>query len=209
MNTNKLRLPRVAFNNLIAFLNSFKRIDDETFKNELDSEMEYVSYSKPTVIQKENKVANKAFFCIQGMVYAYYKKETGDIVPFRIFQKGEIAVLADSFFNKRRASAGLMACADTNLLSIDSIALKQIFNNHPGAVLLAANILSCILDKDRLRNILLNLKGVDRIREFYQQFPVLALENNLQFMDKQIAAYLHMTSVNFCKLKSEVLPGII
>ncbi|WP_431293391.1 Crp/Fnr family transcriptional regulator [Pedobacter sp. P26] len=204
MNTKKLRLPRTAFQNLLAFLDSFKRIDDHTFRNALDSEMEFAEFSTPTIIQPEHKVANKAFFISKGMAYAYYSDENGNKIPFRIFQKGEIALLADSFFNKRRAKTGLMACGDTAALSIESISLKQIFSKHPGASMLAANILSSIMDKDRLRNILLNLKGIDRIREFYNQFPMLENENKLQFFDKQIAAYLHMTSVSFSRLKAEL-----
>lgn len=141
MNTNKLKLPRVAFQNLMAFLNSFKRIDDLTFRNDLDSEMEYAEYQKPTEIQQENKVANKAFFVVRGMAFAYYRDADGNQVPFRLFPKGEIALLADSFFNKRRAKTGLVACGGTQLLSVDSISLRQIFSKYPGATLLAANIL--------------------------------------------------------------------
>lgn len=204
MNTNKLRLPRVAFHNLLAFLNSFKRVDDVTFRNDLDSEMEFSEYHRPTEIQRENKVANKAFFVVRGMAFAYYRDAEGNQVPFRLFPKGEIALLADSFFNKRRAKTGLVACADTQLLSIDSISLRQIFAKYPGSTLLAANILSSIMDKDRIRNVLLGLKGIDRIREFYVQFPALVAENNMQFMDKQIAAYLHMSSVSFSRLKAGI-----
>lgn len=183
---------------------SIKEIDDVTFRNDLDAEMEFAEYQKPEVIQQENKVANKAFFVVRGMAYAFYRNPEGSQIPFRLFPKGEIALLADSFFNKRRAKTGLMACADTQLLSIDSIALKQVFAKYPGAVLLATNILSSIMDKDRIRDILLCHKGIDRIREFYAQFPALSLENNLQFLDKQIAAYLHMSSVTFSRLKAEI-----
>lgn len=193
----------------MAFLDSFKRIDDHTFRNSLDSEMEYEEYAEPTLLQAERKVANKAFFIHKGMAYAFYTDPAGARVPFRIFQKGEIALLADSFFNKRRSKTGLMACADTTLLSIDTISLRQIFARNPGASLLAANILSSIMDKDRLRDILLGLKGIDRIREFYAQFPMLERENNLQFLDKQIAAYLHMNSVTFSRLKHELLESLV
>jgi|GEM_PF-3324135 len=205
MNANKLKLPRAAFQNLMAFLNSFKRIDDLTFRNDLDAEMEYSEYLRPEIIQKENQVSNKAFFVVRGMAYSFYHDPDGNEIPFRLFPKGEIALLADSFFNKRRAKKGLMACADTQLLSIDSISLRQIFSKYPGSTILAANILSSIMDKDRILNMLLTLKGIDRIREFYAQFPALSVENGLQFLDRNIAAYLHMSAVSFSRLKAEAV----
>lgn len=60
------------------------------------------------------------------------------------------------------------------------------------------------MDKDRLRNMLLAMKGADSVREFYRQFPALAVENDMQFLDKHIAAYLHMSSVSFSRLKAEI-----
>jgi len=204
MNKNKLRLPRVAFQNLLAFLNGFKRIDEVTFRNDLDSEMEFSEYHKPTEIQHLHKVANKAFFVVRGMAYAYYLDADGNQVPFRLFPKGEIALLPNSFFNKRRAKTGLVACGGTQLLSIDSISLRKVFAKHPGAMLLAANILASIMDKDRIRNMLLDMKGIEKISEFFLQFPFLGEENEIQFLDKQIAGYLHMSPVSFSRLKAEI-----
>jgi len=204
MNTNKLRLPRVAFQNLLAFLNGFKRIDELTFRNDLNAVMEFSEYDHQTDIQHENKVADKAFFVVRGMAFAYYRDARGNQVPFRLFPKGEIALLPNSFFNKRRAKTGLIACADTELLSIDSLSLRKIFVKHPGAMLLTANILASIMDKDRIRNILLDMKGIEKVREFYHQFAALEAENEMQFLDKQIAAYLHMSPVSFSRLKAEL-----
>ena len=54
-------------------------------------------YYRTQVIQYENKLADKAFFVAQGLVYAYFFYPDQEVVAFRIFKVGEIALIPESF----------------------------------------------------------------------------------------------------------------
>lgn len=202
--SNQLPTATQDFTALMDFMTGFMRVTDANFEQQLRGLLKTKLFYKSIVIQAEHKLADKAFFVAQGLVFAFVYNKDQDIVPFRIFRAGEIALIPESFMNGRSARYNLMACADTRLLEISLTQMNGVYNGFPQAVMLALQIVAGMFEKDLEKQRMLILGRRQSIVEFYNRYPELLRKNTFLFRDMYIARYLHMNPVTFSRLKANL-----
>jgi CRP-like cAMP-binding protein len=189
------------FSHLSSFLDSFERISDRSFYHKLKEILDVAEFKHPKTIQHHLKNANKAFYISKGMVIAYYYNDDQEVIPFRIFLKGEIALIPESFMLEETARYSLMAMGNTKLLVISKANVYDLFYHYPQTVRLAIKIISSLFHKDLERDALMGNGHSTALEKFYHQYGDIISGNMMEFRDKYIAAYLHMSPITFSRLK--------
>jgi CRP-like cAMP-binding protein len=195
------------FEAILQCIENFSRISDSRFENELFSTIKTFVYHRPTILQYENKLSDKSYFVAKGFVFAFFYDENQEIVAFRIFTKGEVALIPDSFMNLRIAGCSLMVCSDSRLLEITHADALYLYETFPEIVMVTVQMLAEMNMKDVDRDKMLSLGKKGSISRFYELYPELYGNTTHQFRDMYIARYLHMNPVTFSRLRRELFPN--
>lgn len=195
------------FQSTMAGLSQFLRISDQRFEDTSRPKLITSVYHRPKIIQHEQKIADKSFYVKQGMAFAFYYDCNNEIVPFRLFVAGEIAQIPESLHTGKPATYSLMACKNTRLVEMGHQNLQEIYTLFPEAVFLSLHITASLCEKDRMKDQMQGLDNKESILKFYKTYPFLYRNNVLWFRDKYIAAYLHISTITFSKLKRKIYAG--
>lgn len=198
---------REDFDALLKFTFDFSRIPDVKFEEHFFSLVRTLNYHRSEVLQYENKVSERAYFIAKGLVFAFFYNRDQEIVAFRIFKEGEVAMIPDSFMNGKVAEYSLMTCADTRLLEITRANAFDLYQTFPLMVMLTVQLLGDISIKDMDRDKVLSLGRKGSITRFYELYPELYGNTSFQFRDMYIARFLNMNPVTFSRLRRKLFPN--
>lgn len=207
INSEEIENSRADFEALMDFMLGFMRVVDPGFEQELFGMLRTWVYYRPGMLQYEHKMADKAFFVAKGLVFAFFYNLDQEIVAFRIFKKGEIALIPESFISGQVAGYSLMVCADSRLMEISASQMGYVYEAFPQAVMLALKIVAGLFDKDVQKDKMLSLGKLESIRRFYELYPDLYGNTGMQFFDMYIARHLNMSPITFSRLRKELFPS--
>jgi hypothetical protein len=194
------------FESLMGCLFLDRRLPDLGFEGAFFGVLKTLVYHKPMILQYERRAADRAFFVARGFVFAFFYNRDQEIVPFRIFRAGELALIPERIKENVASGYGLMVCADTRLLEVGFEQVRELYLAFPwflNAVLrVVAGGFGCDLDKSWM----IALGNRESIRRFYELYGELYGNSAFQFRDMYIARFLNMNPVTFSKLRREIFP---
>lgn len=191
---------------LTDFLLGFIRIPNSNFQTNFLPTVRTWFCHRPMTLQYEHKLTDKAFFIARGFVFSYFYSNDQEIVAFRIFKEGEVALIPESFTSGNPALYSLMACANTRLLEISLTQDSYLYQLSTDGVIPVLQIVSLMFAKDVEKDKMLSLGRKESIRRFYELYPDLFGNTSFQFRDMYIARHLNMNPVTFSRLRSQLFP---
>ncbi|MEQ7802061.1 hypothetical protein ABDJ41_19855 [Pedobacter sp. ASV1-7] len=199
--------PRKDFESLMGCLFVDRRLPDLGFEGVFFGMLKTLVYHRPMILQYERKAADRAFFVVRGFVFAFFYNQDQEIVPFRIFRQGELALIPEGIRENVPADYALMVCADTRLLEVSFEQMKELYQAFPWCLMAVLRVMATGFFRDFDKSLMISLGHKESIRRFYELYGELFGNVSFRFRDMYIARFLNMNPVTFSKLRRELFPA--
>jgi CRP-like cAMP-binding protein len=166
---------------------------------DLESILQERIYPKNDIVQNIGSVCRTIYIVQSGAARIFYYKDGHDITEHFAFEN-EMIVRAESLFTGMPTSKGIQTLEKTKMLSIDAVALFQLFDQHH--------------DLERLFRLLVEREYVNTVRRLESLQFKSAKERYLELLHttdyvqkiplKHIASFLGITQVSLSRIRSEL-----
>lgn len=201
----ELSTSREDFDALIGYLFAYRRLPELKFEEMLFGKLKTLVYHRPMILQYECKLVERAFFVARGFVFAFFYNQDQEIVPFRIYREGELALIPESV--RKNADYALMVCADTRLMEIPFDEVSELYRAFPWSLMAVLRVMVAGFRRDFDKSRMISLGHKESIRMFYELYGELFGNVSFRFRDMYIARFLNMNPVTFSKLRRELFPA--
>ncbi|MFA4867838.1 MAG: hypothetical protein WC623_06565 [Pedobacter sp.] len=198
---------REDFEALMGCLFADRRLPEMGFEGRFFGMLKTLVYHKPMILQYERRAADRAFFVARGFVFAFFYNGDQEVVPFRIFREGELALIPEGIKENVASGYGLMVCADTRLLEVGFEQIRELYLAFPWFLNAVLRVVAGSFGADLDKSWMMALGNRESIRRFYELYGELYGNTVFQFRDMYIARFLNMNPVTFSKLRREIFPA--
>ena len=183
---------------LLAFINSFQPLDQETEKA-IKILFKEESYKKNEVIIKEKQICQKIYFIKSGSVRRFFYNDGEEITKW-IYTDHQFITSLSSFFEQKPSFELFQACEDTILYSL-SYTDEQILLEYPLFSKFYIKLLRIYLSKlNEFHHFYKSMNAQDKYFYLLNSFPPIIAKSKL----KHIASLIGVSQETLSRIRSSI-----
>lgn len=187
-------------NSLITYLQQIKPLSSEQVEL-LRTAFHPLKVAEEEYLFTGGKVCHTLYFITKGILKFVSLDEQGKNITHFFLPDNRFCTILDSFLNQKITEDRIQAACPAEVLSIDLLALQEVYQMFPEFKLLLEDIFQRqLLEKVNLRNAYLNRDALSRYRLFLEKQPDIALRVKMQ----DIASYLGIAPQSLSRLRKQI-----
>lgn len=167
----------------------------------IEKAFEFQSFSKNSIIQKENTIPNHLFFIISGYMRLFYFNERGEEVTTRISKKDEFITPFLQFIHGRTSKMNTECITDCEVLMVSQANLRKLIATNPNMQEFSLIIFEEAIEMIEQRaDDLATLDAEKRYQKFLVEHPTIL--QNVPLI--HVSSYLGMRPESLSRIRKKV-----
>ena len=182
------------------FINVLERVTrlSQGIKKAFHSAFKEVHYKRGTILLKEGKKCDTAYFMVTGIARLYYYVDGREITN-RFIEINGVAISYYSFFSKKPSFEYIDLVEDSTMLSIKRTDLDKIYSDFPELhKVMQVMLQQSHVESEERAMILRRLSAKEKYAVMIERFPVIFLKATTE----QLASFLGITRETLSRIRS-------